>query len=74
MSQALELAPHRITANCIAPGFIDVRLHPGGRGEEYEHVVELAERQELYVNPLHPYAKALLSAVPIPDPEVEARR
>ena len=37
-------------------------------------VVEIADRQELYENPLHPYTKALLSAVPIPDPLVEARR
>lgn len=37
-------------------------------------VVEIAGRQELYENPLHPYTKALLSAVPIPDPLVEARR
>ena len=37
-------------------------------------IVELADRQALYATPLHPYTKALLSAVPIPDPEVEARR
>ncbi len=38
------------------------------------HLMELADRQELYENPLHPYTKALLSAVPIPDPAVEAKR
>ena len=38
------------------------------------HIVEVADRQELYENPLHPYTKALLSAVPIPDPIVEAQR
>jgi oligopeptide transport system ATP-binding protein len=37
-------------------------------------IVEMTDRQRLYENPLHPYTKALLSAVPIPDPEVEARR
>ncbi len=37
-------------------------------------VVELANRDELYANPLHPYAKALLSAVPIPDPVLEEKR
>jgi oligopeptide transport system ATP-binding protein len=37
-------------------------------------IVEVADRLELYENPLHPYTKALLSAVPIPDPIIEAQR
>ncbi|MGA7201228.1 MAG: dipeptide ABC transporter ATP-binding protein [Candidatus Cybelea sp.] len=37
-------------------------------------VVELASRDDLYENPLHPYTQALLSAIPIPDPVVEKRR
>ncbi|MCC7372472.1 MAG: ABC transporter ATP-binding protein [Chloroflexi bacterium] len=37
-------------------------------------VVELAETDELYTNPLHPYTRVLLSAVPIPDPDIEATR
>jgi len=37
-------------------------------------IVELTDRSELYRNPLHPYTKALLSAVPIPDPVLEERR
>jgi oligopeptide transport system ATP-binding protein len=36
--------------------------------------MELADRDELYNNPLHPYTQALLSAVPVPDPAVEADR
>ena len=34
-------------------------------------IVELAETEELFKNALHPYTKSLLSAVPMPDPEVE---
>ena len=37
-------------------------------------IVEMASRNDLYDQPLHPYTKALLSAVPIPDPVVEKRR
>lgn len=34
------------------------------------HLVEVGKADELYENPLHPYTKALLSAIPIPDPDV----
>jgi oligopeptide transport system ATP-binding protein len=37
-------------------------------------IVEMADRNELYDQPLHPYTKALLSAVPIPDPIIEKKR
>ncbi len=37
-------------------------------------VVELAESEALYELPLHPYTQALLSAIPVPNPQIEARR
>jgi oligopeptide transport system ATP-binding protein len=37
-------------------------------------IVELTTRDLLYERPLHPYTKALLSAVPIPDPAIERKR
>lgn len=38
------------------------------------HMMELASSEVLYEHPLHPYTKALLSAIPIPDPEVQRQR
>ncbi|MBI2906820.1 MAG: ATP-binding cassette domain-containing protein [Chloroflexi bacterium] len=37
-------------------------------------IAEMTDRAQLYENPLHPYTKALLSAVPIPDPVIEHKR
>jgi oligopeptide transport system ATP-binding protein len=37
-------------------------------------IVELADSKDIYQEPLHPYSKALISAVPVPDPEIEAKR
>ncbi|MBW8383887.1 MAG: ATP-binding cassette domain-containing protein [Youngiibacter sp.] len=38
------------------------------------HMMELADAEELYNEPLHPYTMALLSAIPIPDPEIQRNR
>jgi oligopeptide transport system ATP-binding protein len=38
------------------------------------HIMELTDRDSIFENPLHPYTKALLSAVPIPDPALEKTR
>lgn len=38
------------------------------------NIVEITRSEELYSHPLHPYTQALLSAIPIPDPEIEKQR
>ena len=38
------------------------------------NMVELTSSEDLYSKPLHPYTRALMSAIPIPDPKVEAER
>ena len=37
-------------------------------------MMELTDRDELFSNPLHPYTKALMSAIPIPDPKIKRER
>src|SRR5699024_12461694 len=50
--------------------FISDRISVISKGR----IVELAETEELFRHPLHPYTKALLSAVPIPDPALEKKK
>ena len=38
------------------------------------NIVEYAEKEELFENPMHPYTQALLSAIPVPDPDVKGNR
>ncbi|MGM0943448.1 MAG: peptide ABC transporter ATP-binding protein, partial [Bacillota bacterium] len=40
----------------------------------FGNMVELADSEELYNNPIHPYTKSLLSAIPLPDPNYERSR
>ena len=40
----------------------------------FGHLVEVANGEDLYKNPLHPYTQSLLSAIPLPDPEYEKSR
>jgi oligopeptide transport system ATP-binding protein len=49
--------------------FISDRIAVITRG----HIVELADCEELFAHPLHPYTKALLSAIPYPDPDVAGK-
>ena len=40
----------------------------------YGKIVELADADELFAHPLHPYTKSLLSSIPLPDPAYEKKR
>lgn len=66
---------HGFTFLFIAHDLSVVRYLCNRVGVMYQgKLVELAETKELFENPLHPYTKALISAIPIPDPSIERRR
>lgn len=37
-------------------------------------IVEVAEKNRFFANPKHPYSRALLSAIPVPDPKIKSQR
>lgn len=66
---------HGFTFLFIAHDLSVVRYLCNRVGVMYQgKLVELAETEELFENPLHPYTKALISAIPIPTPSIERRR
>ncbi len=70
LRERLNLTYIIITHNLNVIGFISDRVAVMYLGR----VVELADTQELFSHPQHPYTEALLSAIPIPDPELHERK
>lgn len=70
MKKSLGLTYLFIAHDLSVVRFISDRIAVIYKGQ----IVELAETEELFAHPLHPYTKALLSAVPIPDPELEKKK
>ena len=70
MQQELGLTYLFIAHDLSVVRFISDRIAVISKGR----IVELAEAEELFLHPLHPYTKALLSAVPIPDPGLEKQK
>ncbi|ATZ18888.1 oligopeptide ABC transporter ATP-binding protein [Williamsoniiplasma somnilux] len=68
--QELDLTYIFIAHDLSVVRFVADRIAVIYRGD----IVELAEADELFYNPLHPYTKSLLSAVPLPDPEQERKK
>ena len=70
IARALVMEPEFIAHDLSVVRFISDRIAVISKGR----IVELAEAEELFLHPLHPYTKALLSAVPIPDPGLEKKK
>ena len=70
LKQELNLTYMFITHNLAVVDYIADRIAVMCAGR----LVELATRDELFANPVHPYTKALLSAAPVPDPTRKAKR
>ena len=58
----------------MLPYAVKMQIGCGAEPTLYGRLVELAPCGELYANPLHPYTKELLSAIPVPDPLKERAR
>ncbi|MCI8701651.1 MAG: ATP-binding cassette domain-containing protein [Turicibacter sp.] len=70
LQQEKELTYLFIAHDLSVVRFISDRIAVIHKGK----IVELAEAEELFLNPLHPYTKSLLSAIPIPDPRLEKNK
>jgi peptide/nickel transport system ATP-binding protein len=70
LSQTLGLTYLYITHDLAVARYMSKRLAVMYRGK----IVELGETEEVLANPLHPYTRALLAAVPIPDPTIKRRK
>jgi len=70
LKQAFDLTYLFVAHDLAVVGYISDRVAVMYLG----HIVELTPSEELYLSPRHPYTVALLSAIPLPDPELERQR